>query len=184
VAGAQHREEPAIADQAVDDNDGGDEEQQELNDSTVARRPFDCRVTTPRCRFAGDFLWHAKKQYTNSRESTRAMTGECILVLTTMPADDRAAALARTLVDERLAACVNVHAPMSSTYRWQGQVEVESERQVVIKTTTAKLAALESRLRALHPYELPEFVVLDGAASDAYAAWATDAVESDSAIGK
>jgi periplasmic divalent cation tolerance protein len=106
------------------------------------------------------------------------MTGECILVLTTMPLDDRADGLARTLVEERLAACVNVHGPMTSTYRWQGRVEVEAERQVVIKTTSASLAALESRLRALHPYELPEFVVLAGSASTAYAAWAIDATRS------
>jgi periplasmic divalent cation tolerance protein len=95
-----------------------------------------------------------------------------------MPADDRVEGLARTLVDERLAACVNVHAPMISVYRWQGTVEVEPERQVVIKTTSAKLAALESRLRTLHPYELPEFVVIEGSASDAYAAWTIDATRS------
>jgi periplasmic divalent cation tolerance protein len=116
------------------------------------------------------FLGTRKKQYTNSRESTRAMN-ECILVLTTMPADDRADDLARTLVEERLAACVNVHDPMSSTYRWRDEIETERERQLVIKTTRQHLAALEARLRALHPYELPELVVLTGGASDAYSAW-------------
>jgi periplasmic divalent cation tolerance protein len=103
---------------------------------------------------------------------------DLILILTTMPADDRAGALARTLVDEGLAACVNVHAPMISTYRWQGGVEVEPERQVVIKTTRARLAAVETRLRALHPYELPEFVVLDAAAGEAYAAWVRETTRS------
>src|SRR3954466_6354434 len=83
--------------------------------------------------FVSLFFATRKKQYTNSRESTRPMN-ECLVVLTTMPADDRADALARTLIDEQLAACVNVHAPMTSTYRWRGAVEVESERQVVIKT--------------------------------------------------
>ena len=87
------------------------------------------------------------------------MTG-VILVLTTMPADDRADALARTLVDERLAACVHVHAPMTSVYRWKGRIERDGERQLVIKTTRDRLATLETRLRALHPYELPEFVVM------------------------
>ncbi len=96
---------------------------------------------------------------------------ELILVLTTMPADDRAAGLAQLLVEERLAACVNVHAPMTSTYRWQGTIEAEAERQVVIKTTRASLAALEERLRALHPYDLPEFVVVEAMGSDAYARW-------------
>jgi periplasmic divalent cation tolerance protein len=96
---------------------------------------------------------------------------ELILILTTMPDDNRADALARTLVDERLAACVNVHAPMMSTYRWKGAVERDTERQIVIKTALGRRAALEARLRELHPYELPEFVVLDATASDAYAAW-------------
>ena len=96
---------------------------------------------------------------------------DLILILTTMPDDDRAAAMARTLVDERLAACVNVHAAMASTYRWQGQMEMAAERQLVIKTTRARVATLEARLRAVHPYELPEFVVLEASASDAYAAW-------------
>ena len=101
---------------------------------------------------------------------------ELILILTTMPDDDRAADLARTLVEERLAACVNVHGPMTSTYRWQGRVEVEAERQLAIKTTRARRGALEARLRALHPYELPEFVVVDATGSDAYAEWVRDAI--------
>ena len=96
---------------------------------------------------------------------------DIILVLTTMPDDDRADALARTLVEERLAACVNVHGPMRSTYRWKGQIECEAERQIVIKTTRGQLAKLEARLRALHPYALPEFVAIAAEAGDAYAAW-------------
>lgn len=100
---------------------------------------------------------------------------DLILILTTMPDDDRADGLASTLVEERLAACVNVYAPMTSTYRWQGTIQVEPERQVVIKTTRDRLAALQTRFRSLHPYELPEFVVIDAAASDAYAGWINDA---------
>jgi len=99
---------------------------------------------------------------------------ELILILTTMPDDDRAAGLARTLVEERLAACVNVLGPMTSTYRWEGRVEVAAERQVVMKTTRANLVALADRLRALHPYDLPEFVVIDAAGSEAYAKWVRD----------
>jgi periplasmic divalent cation tolerance protein len=125
--------------------------------------------------FADSFFATRKKQYTNSRESTRPMI-DCLVVLTTMPADARAEALARTLVEERLAACVNVHAPMTSTYRWRGAVEVDAERQLVIKTVRDRLAALEARLRSLHPYEVPEFVVLSGQAADDYAGWMGDAV--------
>ena len=101
---------------------------------------------------------------------------DLILILTTFPDDDRAGGLARTLVEEGLAACVNVYAPMTSTYRWRGQIEVEPERQVVIKTTRGRRAAIEARLRSLHPYELPEFAVLDAVAGEAYGKWATDAV--------
>jgi periplasmic divalent cation tolerance protein len=99
---------------------------------------------------------------------------DLILILTTMPDDDRAAGLARTLVEERLAACVNVHSPMTSTYWWKKAVESAPERQVVIKTTRGRRAALEARLRALHPYELPELVVIDATGSEAYATWVRD----------
>ena len=103
---------------------------------------------------------------------------DLLLILTTMPDDNRADELARSLVDERLAACVNVHGPMVSTYWWKGQVEHETERQVVIKTTRARLLELEARLRALHPYEVPEFVVLDAKTSDRYGAWVNDTTRS------
>ena len=103
---------------------------------------------------------------------------DLVLVLTTMPDDNRADELAQSLVDERLAACVNVHGPMISTFRWKGQVEHEAERQVVIKTTRARLPELGARLRALHPYEVPDLVVLVGNASDAYGAWVNDATRS------
>ena len=103
---------------------------------------------------------------------------DLIVILTTMPDDERADALARTLVDERLAACVHVHAPISSTYRWKGAVQRETERPVVIKTTRALLAGLEKRLHTLHPYELPEFVVLSAVAGDAYGRWVSGAVGS------
>ncbi len=56
--------------------------------------------------------------------------------------------IARALVDERLAACVNVGAPMMSIYRWQGSVEREAESQLVIKTTRDRVAAVEARLRS------------------------------------
>jgi periplasmic divalent cation tolerance protein len=94
-----------------------------------------------------------------------------ILVLTTMPDDERADELARMLVAERLAACVNVHGPMRSTYRWKGAIEVEPERQLVIKTTRTRLANLRARLESLHPYELPELIVVDADGSDSYEDW-------------
>ena len=97
---------------------------------------------------------------------------QCVVVLTTLPADADAAAFGTALVEERLAACVNLLAPMQSVYRWQGRVDREAERQLVIKTSRQRLDALWERVRILHPYDVPEFIVLpivDG--SDAYLRW-------------
>jgi periplasmic divalent cation tolerance protein len=60
---------------------------------------------------------------------------------------------------------------MTSVYRWKNAVEQEREQQLVIKTTASAVPALEARLHELHPYELPEFLVLDATGSDAYLAW-------------
>jgi periplasmic divalent cation tolerance protein len=85
---------------------------------------------------------------------------DVVLILTTVPAAARAETIARSLVDERLAACVNVLSTMTSFYRWQGKIEQEEERQIVIKTTRDRVAAVQTRLRDLHAYEVPEFLVL------------------------
>ena len=103
---------------------------------------------------------------------------KAVLVLTTIVADAVGAALARTLVAEQLAACVNVLPVMTFVYRWKGQVEQDREQQLVIKTTAGRVGALQARLRTLHPYELPEFVVLEASASTAYAAWLTESTGS------
>jgi periplasmic divalent cation tolerance protein len=105
---------------------------------------------------------------------------EFVIVLTTIADQDSAERLARQLVDEHLAACVNVHGPMVSFYRWQGRVERDGEQQLVIKTTRARVSALQDRIRELHPYELPEFLVLgvDGG-SDAYLQWIADGATPD-----
>jgi periplasmic divalent cation tolerance protein len=103
------------------------------------------------------------------------------IVLTTIAADSDAAALAQALLDERLAACVSVLPAMLSMYRWNGIVEQEREQQVVIKTTPECLAALEVRLNELHPYELPEFIVIGGEAAKAYAEWVRASVRPASA---
>lgn len=100
---------------------------------------------------------------------------DIVLVLTTAPDDDRAGVWARALVEERFAACVNVHAPMVSFYRWKGAVERDAERQLVIKTTRERVAALKVRLEALHSYELPEFIVLAvESGSEDYLRWVAE----------
>lgn len=95
-----------------------------------------------------------------------------VIVLTTVGVTFDVASLAQTLVGEHLAACVNVLPPMQSIYRWQGQVHLDDERQLVIKTSSDRLEALQLRLTALHPYELPEFLVIEVArGSQAYLDW-------------
>jgi len=101
-----------------------------------------------------------------------------VIVLTTWPAAGDPAALATTLVGERVAACVNLLPEMDSIYSWRGGVERERERQLVIKTTEARLEALERRLGELHPYEVPEFLVVPlRGGSPAYLSWLRDATE-------
>jgi periplasmic divalent cation tolerance protein len=95
----------------------------------------------------------------------------CAIVLTTLPNRDAALALGRTLVDERLAACVQIVDGVHSIYRWEGRIDESGECQLVAKTTPEAEVALVDRLRALHPYDVPEILRLDATAADSYAAW-------------
>lgn len=105
------------------------------------------------------------------------MSSSAALVLTTLGADADALAIARSLVEEKLAACVNVLPAMTSVYRWQGAVQQDREQQIIMKTTAELIPALETRLRELHPYELPEFLVIPANGSAAYLAWVGESVE-------
>ena len=94
------------------------------------------------------------------------------LVLTTVGTVEEAERLARTIVDERLAACVTLVPGVRSIYRWQGKVEDAAETMLWIKTDTEQLAQLEARIRVLHSYETPEFLVLTvDAGSSGYLDW-------------
>ena len=99
-----------------------------------------------------------------------------VVVLTTVADDEDAEDLARQLVDERLAACVNLYPPMTSFYAWNGKIERDTERQMVIKTTQELVAALKARLLQLHAYDLPEFLVLSSEASAEYLGWVNENV--------
>lgn len=85
---------------------------------------------------------------------------ETLLVITTLPDRETGERLAAALVEDGLAACVNIGAPVASIYRWQGQVERASEVMLTIKTTQARYAALEQAIVAGHPYELPEVIAV------------------------
>jgi periplasmic divalent cation tolerance protein len=116
------------------------------------------------------------------------VTDGYVIVLTTIGLDIDAAVIGERLVEERLAACVNVLPEMDSFFRWRGAVERDQERQVIIKTTAARLPDLERRLHELHPYELPEFLVVSvREGSAAYLKWVSGATsvegEGDPAAG-
>ncbi len=94
------------------------------------------------------------------------------IVLTTCPDQACAERIAQALVEEGLAACVNILPPMQSIYKWKGKIETASEQLLVIKSTLARFPAIRDRLRALHPYELPEIIavpIADGLPE--YLAW-------------
>lgn len=97
---------------------------------------------------------------------------EVRVVLVTAPDAEVAERLARTLVDERLAACVNAVPAVRSFYRWEGRVEDASEVLLVVKTRADRTAALAARVREIHPYELPEVLELPAVGgSPAYLDW-------------
>ena len=92
------------------------------------------------------------------------MTREHVVALSTAPSMEKAEELARALVGERLAACVNLVPGVRSIYTWNGQLCEDGEVLCVIKTRRDRVDALRGRLPALHPYEVPELVVLEIAA--------------------
>ncbi len=97
---------------------------------------------------------------------------ETILVISNLPDQESAAKLAAILIEQRLAACVNVQSPCTSVYRWQGKVETATEVPVFIKTTREHYPALEQAIKANHPYELPEIIAVPLVAGlPAYLEW-------------
>jgi periplasmic divalent cation tolerance protein len=102
-----------------------------------------------------------------------------IVVLVTCSSPEEGRRIARALVERRLAACVNMVAGIESVYRWKGAVEEASECLLLVKTTRGRFQALQSAVRELHSYELPEIVavpIVDGL--DAYLSWIAASVES------
>src|SRR4051794_14533407 len=85
---------------------------------------------------------------------------DAMIVLTTLPDAEVAATLAKTVVEERLAACANLFPALRSIYRWQSKIEDQNEVLVLFKTRQEQFARLQSRILELHPYEVPEVVAL------------------------
>lgn len=105
------------------------------------------------------------------------MTDQVIVAPSTCPDAAAAQRLAQALVTERLATCVNRIDGIRSTYVWNGELQDDSEVLLIIKSTTGRLGELEARLKALHPYELPEWVVLPVAGgNERYLEWVRQGV--------
>lgn len=98
-----------------------------------------------------------------------------LVVFSTFPDPDKAAEVARTLVTEQLAACVNIVGGVRSIYRWEGEISDDRETLAVIKTTSERFEEMRSRLVALHPYQVPEVIAMPVESGHApYLAWVAD----------
>ena len=106
---------------------------------------------------------------------------ETILVISTLPDRESAEKLAHALIEQQVAACVNILPGATSVYRWQGKVESASETMVLIKTTMACYPALEIAIKKQHPYELPEIIAVPVSAGlPAYLDWvATESINTN-----
>jgi periplasmic divalent cation tolerance protein len=126
----------------------------------------------------------SRRLYRGKRKANFTRPGGCavestdvVIVLTTLPTGVDAGAFARALVDEHLAACVSASGEIHSVYRWEGRVTDDVERQIVIKTIGGRVPDLQARLVSLHPYVVPEFIVLTAAGGGAdYLAWVRQSV--------
>lgn len=99
------------------------------------------------------------------------------IALVTCPDEPTAQAISSKLVEQRLAACVNIVPQITSIYRWEGKLETSRESLLVIKTTADRVATLEAAVLELHPYDTPEFVLLSAdQVNTKYAAWVRDSV--------
>jgi len=102
------------------------------------------------------------------------------VVLTTAASDDQARAIARELVGRRLAACVSIVPRVLSVYHWQGEVQEEDERLLVIKTARRLFPRVREAIRETHSYEVPEVLALSVEAGDeAYLGWMRDCLRGD-----
>lgn len=106
-----------------------------------------------------------------------ARVTEPVVVLSTFRNPEKAAEVARVLVEEQLAACVNIIPAIRSIYRWEGAIQDDPEALALIKTTRARYDALAARLVALHTYDVPEVIALPvHAGHPAYLAWIAENV--------
>jgi periplasmic divalent cation tolerance protein len=105
---------------------------------------------------------------------------QVLLILTNLPDEASAQAVARMLVERRLVACVNLLPAVRSIYRWQGAVEEASEVTLLMKSTQSRYPELEAAIKVAHPYEVPEIIALPVAAGlPAYLDWVVSETKRD-----
>ena len=109
------------------------------------------------------------------------MNEKVLLIITTAPNDEISEKLAKTLVGQGLAACVNILPGMRSIYKWNGKLEIGQEQLLMIKAPQSAYSAIEQQIEALHPYELPEIIAVSiEAGLPAYLDWVRDRVPNES----
>jgi periplasmic divalent cation tolerance protein len=107
------------------------------------------------------------------------MENDVVLAFSTFPDAETARKISRELVAENVAACANIIPQIESIYRWQGEIEQGNETLVLFKTTAARFTAFEEKLKALHPYEVPEIICTPiDRGSAAYLEWVRQNVNS------
>lgn len=99
-----------------------------------------------------------------------------IEIRSTFPTREEAERCGRDLIERRLAACVQVDGPVTSVYRWHGQIEAAAEYRCACKTSASRADACIAAIRGLHPYEVPEILVVSCAASADYGRWVEESV--------
>jgi periplasmic divalent cation tolerance protein len=135
---------------------------------SVAHKLLDCRRRLAAVQGAD----RSVDEYNARRPERLVMVPGCVQVSTTLPDENTAQRVGRSLVEERLAACAQVVGPVSSSYWWRGAVEQSREWYCYLKTTTSAFPALRQRLEELHPYDVPEIIavpVVEG--SSEYLRW-------------
>lgn len=116
----------------------------------------------------------------NQRKITRGEARNARVVLVTCPSLAMARKIAQSVVEKRLATCVNVlRSPVESVYTWKGKLKIAPEHLLLIKTTANRVAQLEREVKRLHTYDVPEFVALPITGGSAeYLDWLADSVDS------
>lgn len=118
-----------------------------------------------------------KEENSSPDESGLVVDSGVGIVWTTVGDSDDANELAERIVGDRLAACVQIDAPITSVYRWDGRIETATEIRLMIKTTWSRVPALVAWLGENHPYDVPQVVAVRASiASEGYAAWVTESI--------